>query len=90
MLTPVHTFTADGNSPAWAAISPMWYCLTGTFNGGTARLQASPDGGVSWADVGAETELTEPGWMAVSLPTGTMVRVVLAGAVLPSIVVHAA
>lgn len=62
----IHFFpNNDGaaNSPGfqWRGGNGTFYAV-GTFNGGTVKLQMSPDNGATWIDVGASTTLTAAGY----------------------------
>ena len=73
--------TADGNSQAirWPG-GEGTYNAEGTFGGGTATLQFSPDGGTTWKSCGSDAELSSDGAANFKLPVGYHLRVSLSGA----------
>lgn len=62
----------------WAGGSGI-FTATGTFGGGTVKLQFLSLGGV-WLDVGASVTLTANGCGGFTLPAGTSIRVNIATA----------
>ena len=84
VLNVDHDFVLDGQSKSWnipVSAEYMFYA-TGTFNGGTLSLEASPDNGANWFTV---DKLTAPGRLIRYLVTGEKVRLCLSNSVTPNI-----
>jgi len=69
----------NGTTTAWENPSTGYVCVTGTFDGATVTLQASVDGGTTWADVGDAGEFIAAGWCLLNLPPRVEVHAVIAG-----------
>lgn len=57
--------------------------VTGTFGGGSAQLQQSPDGGTTWFNV--DTPLTAAGRQVVTVFSPIQLRLALTGATSPNL-----
>ena len=83
----VFTLTADGQTPTFRATGTVHISLTGSFGGGTAKLQARTPRG-SWVDI-AEASFTYAVNKLCDFPGGaeTDIRIDLSSATAPSLVV---
>jgi hypothetical protein len=77
---------ADGQSDsvAWSGGFGT-VIVAGTWGGGTAKLQASPDNGTTWVDVGTDVTFTANGMGNFQLPPGVLLRLDLSGATNPDL-----
>jgi len=78
-MTQVVSAAANGTTAAWENPDVGYVCVTGEFDGATVTLQASVDGGTTWADVGDAGEFIAAGWCLLNLPTRVAVHAVIAG-----------
>lgn len=81
------TLSADGNSATvnWGG-GDGTFMAYGTFGGGTARLQFSPDSGTTWLNVGTDVTMTSDGIANFYVPSG-LLRANLDGATGPTVTV---
>ena len=81
------TLAADGQTSAVTTTGPVHVSLTGTFGGGTAKLQVQ-DPADNWIDV-AGTSKTAVDDYTISFPAGSksVVRIDISGSTTPALVI---
>lgn len=63
MATLTYSLTADGNTASFGynGRRKRTMAVYGTWDGGTAKLQYTPDGGTTWIDEGTNSTFTADG-----------------------------
>jgi hypothetical protein len=81
----------DGQAADGSSTARNWHggygtvVVAGTFGGGTVTLNASPDGGTTWVQVGYDARFTADGMANFQLPGGMQLRLTLSGATNPDL-----
>ena len=84
MAFPIsQTLAADGSTTAVTAPARYLMAATGTFGGGTAKVEISSDDGTTWGQFGST--FTVGTVLEIALPRGGQVRVTLTGSTAPSL-----
>jgi len=78
-LFDAQTSNASSSSILWKGDgSEGQICAWGTFDGGTVKLQASPDGGTTWIDIDG-TSATANSYKPFSATSGEQLRADVSG-----------